>query len=235
MFWKSVITGLAAFGHWQVWVAVIFYMAVNSVFLVIVAKIAGEGKSGSRMAAGCFSYAIGGIVLHGMLMSLLVAFLFPILLGNPSAAPISEIIASLGTIIVIGIVATGAVMILSFVPLISNFVDCIPGVEVFLEGFIIFRLLCRLSLDQVLAKANIQGSVYPGFWSVLGFLIIAGVIAGLLMLGLGLLSALLKDAVIQELVLMIIAPMIGVLGGIVALFMYGSYVQLSTIQLIMGG
>lgn len=55
----------------------------------------GKGESGGRMTMGCLFHMIGGTALHGILMSLIVAFLLPILLGGSSAVPISEIIASL--------------------------------------------------------------------------------------------------------------------------------------------
>lgn len=97
------------------------------------------------------------------------------------------------------------------------------------------RRLCRGSLDRMLAEASIQGSVCPGFWSILGFLVIAGLITEVLLLGLGLLSMLLENTRIQVLLLMILAPIVGVLGGFTALFMYSSYVRLSVVQLLTGG
>jgi hypothetical protein len=225
MFWKSVIGGLAIFGRPQVWVAVVFYIMVNFIFMVIVTTIAGRGKSGSRMAAGCVSGAIGGIVFHGMIISLLVTFLFPILLGDSSATPISGIIASLGTMIKLGIFVIVVVMVLSFIPVIGNFIDHVPGIEVFLESLIIFRLFCEVSLEQVLGDTYIQGSVYPGIWSVLGFLIIAGIITGLLKLSLGLLSIFFEDEPIRDLVVIILGPAVAVLGGLTPLFMYSSYTK----------
>jgi hypothetical protein len=234
MFWKSVIEGLAILGHWQVWIAVVVYMAINFAFLMIVAKIAGEDKSGGRMATGCLFHMMGGTVLHGILMSLMVSFLFPILLGRSFTTPISVIIASLWPIVKIGVIAIVAVTIMSIIPLIGGFISNSPGIQAFLEGVIIFRLLSGNVIDHILTEANVQGSVYPGFWASIGFLIIAGILVMVVMFGLSLLSVPLKYTAVGELMLMIIGPVLGVLGGIIPLFMYSSYVRLSIIQLIGG-
>ena len=235
MFWKSIIEGLAILSHWQIWVATILYMAVNFAFLMIAATVAGKDESGGRMATGCLFHMIGGTVLHGILMGLMVAFLLPILLGGPSAAPISAIIALLWPIIKIGVIAIVAISILSFIPLIGGFVANSPGIQAFLAGVIIFRLLSGYVIDQILTEANVQGSVYPGFWASLGFLVIAGVLVRLVMFCLALVSVLLENTPVGELIPIVIGPVFGVLGilvGIIPLFMYSSYVRLSIMQLM---
>jgi len=232
MFWESIIAGLAILGHWQVWVAAVLYMTINFAFLMIVAKMAREDESGGRMATGCLFHMIGGTVLHGILMGLMVAFLLPILLGGPSAAPISGIIALLWRIIKIGVITIVAVTILCIIPLIGRFIASSPGIQAFLEGVIIFRLLSGYAIDQILTKANVQGSVYPGFWASIGFLIIAGILVRVVMFSLALLSVPLKDTAVGGLMLIVIGSVLGVLGGIIPLFMYSSYVRLSIVQLI---
>lgn len=234
MFWKSIIEGVVILGHWQVWVAVILYMAVNFGFLMIVSTVVGEAESGGRMATGCLFHMIGGTVLHGILMGLMVAFLLPILLGGSSAAPISGIIAQLWSIIKIGIIAVIAVIILSIMPIIGAFIADSPGIQAFLEGAIIFRLLSGYATEEILRVVNVQISVYPGFWASIGFLVIAGVLVRVIIFGVALLSVPLEGTALGELVPAVIVPVIGVLGGIVPLFMYGSYVRLSVMQLIGG-
>jgi len=231
MFWKSIIGGFAVLSHWQVWVAVILYIAVNIGFLMIVAKVSGEDESSRRIATGCFFYYIGGAVLHGILMSLMVAFLLPILLGSPSAAPISVIIVSLWPIIKSGLIAIVAVTILIIIPIVGSFIARSPGIQVFLEGIIIFRLLSGYAIEQILIEANVQGNVYPGFWAFIGFLVIAGVLY-IVMLNLALLFIPVEDTSIRRLILIVFGPMFGIFGGIITMFMYISYVLLSIMQLI---
>jgi len=234
MFWKSIIQGLLILGFWQVWIPVVAYMTINFVFLMIVANMVGEEKSGGRMATGCLFHMIGGTVLHGTLMSLMVAFLLPILLGSSTAAPITEIIALLYPIIKIGIIAIIAVTILSIVPIIGRFIADSPGIQAFLEGVIIFRLLSGYTIEQMLTEAHVQSNVFPGFWLSIGYLIIAGILVRLVIFGLALFSVSLEDTVVGELMPIVIGPALGVLGGIIPLFMYSSYVRLSIIQLIGG-
>jgi len=90
------------------------------------------------------------------------------------------------------------------------------------------------AIDEILTEANVQGSVYPGFWASIGFLVIAGVLVRLVMLGLALLSVPLEDTAVGELMPLVIGPVLGILGGIIPLFMYSSYVRLSIMQLIGG-
>jgi len=234
MFWKSIIAGLAILGHWQVWVAAILYMAVNFAFLMILATVVGESESGGRMATGCLLHMIGGTVLHGILMGLMVSFLLPILLGGSSVTPISQIIAQLWAIIKIGVIAVVAVIILSIVPIIGAFIANSPGIQAFLEGIIILRLLLAPVIEEILNVVNAQVSIYPGFWASIGFLIIAGVLVRIIMLGLALISVHFEGTAVGELMPMVIAPVLGVLGGIIPLFMYSSYILLSLVQLTGG-
>lgn len=234
IFWTSIIEGLLILRHWQVWVAVILYVAVNFVFLMIVAiaTIAKEDESSRRMAMGCLFRMIGGTVLHGLLMGLMVAFLLPILLGGPSTTPVSAIIALLWPIIKAGVIAVVAVTILTFIPLIGGFIANSPGIQAFLEGVIILRVLSGYAIDQILTEAHVQGIVYPGFWESIGFLVIAGVLVRVVTFGVALLSVPLKDTTGEELMTMTVGPVLGVLGGIIPLFMYSSYIWLSIMQLI---
>lgn len=57
---------------------------------------------------------------------------------------------------------------------------------------------------------------------------------GSVMFGLALLSVPLEDTAVGELMPIVIGPVLGVLGGIIPLFMYSFYVRLSIMQLIGG-
>lgn len=170
-----------------------------------------------------------------------IAFLLPILLGGLATSPvfrISEIpgiygiIALLGPIIIISFIAMVAVSILSIIPLIGRFIANSPGMRAFLEGAIIFRLLTDGPTDQILTEANVQSSVYPDFWTFVGFLIIAGVLGRVVVSGLALLSMPLEGTALGELMPIVITPVWEVLGGIIPLLMFSSYVRLSIKQLI---
>jgi len=231
MFWGSIIEGLAILGHWEIWLATVIYMGINFAFLIVVTKTAGEDEFGEPRLGGCLFYMIGAPLLHAMLMSLMIAFLLPILLGGSSVTSFSTVIGLIGPIIKSGIVAMVAVIIFSFIPLFGAFIAKSPGIQSFLIGVIIFRLLSDYAIDQVINEANMQGNVYPGFWSSLGFLIIAGVLVRLVMFLLVLISTPFEETMFGELIPTVIGPVFGLLGGIIPLFMYSSYVRLSIIEL----
>lgn len=56
---------------------------------------------------------------------------------------------------------------MSIIPLIGRFIADSPGIQAFLEGVIIFRLLSEYAIDQVLTTANVhQVNVYSGFLGI---------------------------------------------------------------------
>ena len=130
-----------------------------------------------------------------------------------------------------GVIAIVLVTILSVMPFIGSLIAESPGIQAFLEGLIIFRILSGHTVSQMLTEANVQGNIYPGFWASVGFLIIAGILVRLTIFGLTLLCAPLENTIVGELIQTFITPVLGVLGGIIPLFMYSSYVCLSIMHL----
>jgi hypothetical protein len=236
MFWSSVLSGLVLLLHWQVWVAVVLYVSVSIVFLIAVAAVMGRDESGGRMAVGCLFQMIGGTVLHGILMGILVAFLLPIILGGSSATPFSVIVGWLLPVAKIGVIAIVVVTIAGLVPFVGGFIAASPGIQAFLEGVIIFTALSASAIEQIMSDAKVQGNVYPGFWECIGFLVIAGILVRLIMLASSLILGLTVDPEksVGGLMIATVTPALGVLGGIIPLFMYGSYIRLSVGQLVRG-
>lgn len=239
IFLMSIIEGLAVLGHWEVWASVVLYLAAVFVFMRIGATVMGADEYSGRDISIFLFYIMGASLFQGILMSLMIAFLLPILLGGPSATPISVIVVSLWPIIKIGVIASILVTISCFIPLIGGFIRSSPGIQVFLEGVVIFRLLSEYAIGLILTEANVYGNVYPGFWASIGFLIIAGVLVMVMMMGLPLLLRLLSISPypynpVAETLSIVAGSVIGVLGGILPIFMYSSYVQLSIIQLLGG-
>ena len=181
---------------------------------------------------GFGGYMIGGIVLEGILMAFTIAFLLPILLGGLSVTPISEVIPLWWPIVKAGAIAMLAVTVLSLIPIIGGLIAHSPAIETFVEGVIIFRFFSEYSVNQMLIEANARGSVYPGFWACIGFIIITTVIVYLIIFGLALLSMPFEGTVIGEFFLIIGGRVFCVLGGMIPLFMYSSYTRLALMQLI---
>lgn len=131
MFWNSIVGGLKLFSNWQVWGACIIYAIVMLIFFFIISKITGDSEDSGRGMVGYFTFAIGGIALEGILMSLTVIFLFPILLGQQSITPISEVLNFLWPIVKAGLIATVIVTIITIMPLIGNLIAYSPGAQTF--------------------------------------------------------------------------------------------------------
>ena len=89
MFWSFVLCRLQTLLHWQVWVALIFYVALNFAWLFIIGLLMDESESGGRMAADCLTHLIGGSIYQAILLGLLVFLLMPITLGGNQFMPFS--------------------------------------------------------------------------------------------------------------------------------------------------
>lgn len=232
MFWNSIIGGLKLFSNWQVWSACILYAIVMFIFFFIVSKITGENEHFGREMAGYFTFTIGGIALEGVLMSLTVVFLFPILLGQQSITPISEVLNFLWTIIKAGLIATVIVTIITIIPLVGGLIAYSPGAQTFLMGFIIFRLFTRDMFNIILSESNIQSSIYPTIWEFIGFLIIATALTWLLIGILSVISLAFSDTALGDIMQMFGGQVLGVFGGIITLCMYINFIMLSLLNKI---
>ena len=230
MFWNSIVGGLKLFSNWQLWSTCIIYAAVMLIFFFIVSKITGDNEESGRGMVGCFTFAIGGIALEGILMSLTVIFLFPILLGQQSITPISEVLNFLWPIVKAGLIATVVVTIITIMPLIGNLIAYSPGAQTFLMGLIIFTLFTRDMFNAILSKSNIQGSIYPTTWEIIGFIIIATALTWLLIGILSLISLPFGETALGDMMSVFGGQVLGVFGGIITLCMYTNFILLSLLE-----
>jgi len=232
MFWNSIVGGLKFFSNWQVWGACIIYAIVMLIFFFIVSKITGNDEDSGRGMVGCFTFAVGGIALEGILMSLTVMFLFPILLGQQSITPISEVLNFLWPIVKAGLIATVIVTIIAIMPLVGSLIAYSPGAQTFLMGLIIFTLFTRDMFNIILAESNIQSSIYPTTWEIIGFIIIATVLTWLLIGILSLISLPFGNTALRDMMSMFGGQVLGVFGGIITLCMYTNFILLSLLDKI---
>jgi len=232
MFWNSIVGGLKLFSNWQVWGACIIYAIVMLIFFFIVSKITGDSEDSGRGMVGCFTFAIGGIALEGILMSLTVIFLFPILLGQQSITPISEVLNFLWPIVKAGLIATVVVTIITILPLVGNLIAYSPGAQTFLMGLIIFTLFTRDMFNAILSESSIQGSIYPTTWEIIGFIIIATVLTWLLIGILSLISLPFGETALGDMMSIFGGQVLGVFGGIITLCMYTNFILLSLLDKI---
>jgi hypothetical protein len=230
MFMESVLSGLALLLNWQVWLVILLYVLINFGFMYICGLA--MGRDGRGMFVGCLSYMIGGTILHAALISIAIAFLLPIMLGGNQLTPLNFIISNIGSIIIAGGAAVLGSMVISFIPIIGRVLDQIPGFEEFVEGIIVFRILSDSVIKGVLSKARVTVDVYPGFWDSVGFLTV-GVIC--FFCGVFLLDVLQKqfnNTTADESYMFLTTPFVGIMSGMLPLFMYASYISHSVMQVL---
>lgn len=92
-----------------------------------------------------------------------------------------------------------------------------------------FRFLVGAELARLTIGLPESVSIYPGFLASLGYLIIAGILVRAALFGGALLPAAAENKGLPnlaEMATIAIAPILGILGGLLPLFMYAQHVRL---------
>jgi hypothetical protein len=233
MFWDSVIAGFGVLGHIKIWLGIFLLVAAQFGFLVITAIVFGRGESGGRMAAGCLFRAVGGPLFQGFIMSIFVGFYVPMMLGSNEVTASADVLSYLWPLTIAAFFAVVALVILSIVPILGSLITESPGIQNFLLGTVIFRFVVGAAMAEASKEQHpISSNVYPGLLATIGYLVIAGILVRLILYLGVLISAAAKKRTGSELtesILMALAPSLGVLGGLLPLFMYAQHVRLAAI------
>jgi len=231
MFWRSVAGGLGVLAHWEVWLAAAIYVAGIAAFMISMGGVmGGRDASAPRTAVGCLGLAIGGPIVQGALMAMMIAFLMPIMLGGTDPTPPSILAAHAVGIVLAGVAGIIAGILISLIPIVGGLVNHIPSVLTFVEGVVIFRILAGSLIGDLVGDVAVDTNVYPGFWTSLGFLLVAGAFSFGALLFLALITGSLGEA--GESITSIVAPAFGAVVGLIPVFMYASYVTHSVRALI---
>lgn len=240
MFWRSIVEGFAILGHWQVWLAVAAYIALNWAFLFVTGALLGDEEN-PRLRLGCLLGAVGRPLFGGALMAVIMAFILPILLGAPSAASISMIWALFWPIIKTGLIAICAVAVLCFVPVIGAFIAESVGLQTFLLGLIIFRLLTGPFIDLMCTEMAIKAqsvAVYPGFWPSVAFLVVGVTVVTAVKWGIAFTFVAFESkfprltSSLECVASLVVMPLLIPLAGMIPVFMYASYTRFSIVRFL---
>ncbi len=230
MFWASLLAGAAVLLQWKIWAALVLYVAMNWLVLVSGAGLfsAAESGSGAAGAGGCVFMFVVRPLLQGILISFFIVFMLPVMVGGHDITSSSDVITMAWSVTKAGIVATVAVMVLCFIPIVGALIAESVGVQTFIMGAIIFRLFFATAEDEFHIT---QGQpIYPSFWSCLGYLGISALLVWLLtMLGALIYSSLERsehDSASAGMAV-VVGPLLGILGGFLPLFMYVQYVVIA--------
>lgn len=141
--------------------------------MLCIGYMVGDSDSGVRQATGCLTHLIGGSILQSVLLGLLIFFLMPIMMGGDSITPLPFVKTLAWPIIKASLIALIAIFIISMMPIIGGMVANIPGLDVFLQGLIIFRIFSVGFVEMFLESVGMSADIYPGFWHTIGYFVIS--------------------------------------------------------------
>ncbi len=239
MFWRAIAKGFGQMGHWEIWVSILLFVLIYSLYYSrLNSKINESADDTNGQPPGLLKTALFGIVLQGLLVTIMVSALLPILIGLDGFSPIEFFQQNWLLIVKSGFVSIAITFILSFIPIVGNFITKLPGTAIFFQGIIVFHMLSNPALRALLYGSNLSKSLFPGIWASLGFVlfsIIAVFIFGFFISTIikGILSKLnVFDNLSEQKCDLIIAHFAGIIIGILCLCIYSSYIRLTIIDTI---
>ena len=168
----------------------------------------------------------------------MVSALLPILIGLDGFSPIDFFQGNWWPVTKAGIIVIAITLIVSFIPIVGNFITKLPGTAIFFQGAIVFHLLSNSALKALLYESSLSISLFPGLWTSLGFVLFS--IFTVFIFGL-LLSAVIKTILSKLKILdnysdqsidWVIAHFAGIITGLLCLSIYCSYIKLTIIEAV---
>lgn len=172
MFWQSVWNGLKVLGHWEAYVAGLEYLAIFMLPMLLFALIKERSESAGGIL-GCLSMILIPM-LQAAAILVLVITLSPIILGidHNAAWTLPWAVLSIAPGLFAKSVVTLLVVsfVLAFIPILGQF----QSLQTLVLGAI--SLVFSAGLLKALSPGTLEGGgpLYPGFWFVIGLLVIGG-------------------------------------------------------------
>jgi len=233
MIWKSILEGFLIFRFWQIWLCSIVFVTLLYASRITLMLLFSKSNLNEINNKGFIKYYTSlhisnfiGNLLEGILLSIFIALISPILLGG-DILTFQIFMNIFGQIIIAGVIAALVFTILSFIPFL-NFES--PAITMFIEGLIIFWFLYGRFINMFLDDADIPNNIYPSIIEIILIIIISLVIGKIISFTSYLVSALLSEKRYGGFVSVIFALlglMFQLLGGIIPLFIFISYIKLA--------
>jgi hypothetical protein len=90
MFWSTVLGGFEIIGHWQVWLAIIFYFTANWARIFGIRLLFRRSESDGKAFVGFALNIIGDAIFQAILISIIIFYLAPIMFGGEEAMPLNS-------------------------------------------------------------------------------------------------------------------------------------------------
>ena len=218
MFWASVRDGLAVLLHWETYVLGLAFLVIAFIpyYPMMLRK-----KDLPFTKAGCFAI-LGQPLFLSLGVAVYIMSLFPIIIGTGSDAawslPWRTIIHAPLYVLLMVVVMVVLSLVASLVPIlgsITSFLSLITGGTV-----IIFMVGMMHAVDPTLDMDQVQ--VVPGFFAIVGIVIISAICAWIGIIVAALLTSLIdlgKEGLGSALML----PL-GAIFGFIPVFIYGAWI-----------
>ncbi|MBI4083061.1 MAG: hypothetical protein HY423_10670 [Candidatus Lambdaproteobacteria bacterium] len=220
MFIDSVLGGFALFAEGRVWLGLLAFVCANALLLWGLALLPAQ--------EGCLVRLLLRPTALGLVAAPLLYWLLPVLLGRGEFASLELIWTGRWLQLKAGLVAVALLILIGAIPFLGGMVAGSWGLQTFLYAVLFFRFLFG---DWLLTRAvtgRARDELYPGLFASLAYLLIAWLIVELLRLGLSALLARLDPTRrLRRLETRVLAPTLGVLGGLLPFFMYVAHVRLA--------
>jgi hypothetical protein len=221
MFWGAVVNGLKVLLHWQTYLVAFIYIVIS--FLPVIAIMFAGNRSDNLMAKGGCLVMLIQPLFQALAVFITVCTLFPIMLGGVEAAwsfPWILIVNNPGRILIILAVMLVISVVGAFIPILgraNSFVMFIMGGVV-----VAFLTLIIAKTNPELGIRNIQ--IVPGFLTIIGFVIVSGIVAWIGMLASAAVVTLLLRG--REDISQFVMIPLGSVFGFVPVFIYAAWIGL---------
>lgn len=218
MFWQSVFNSLNVFLHWETYLATLIYLFITFLPFIFIALNSKNIEEINK--TGCLLMLVQPLFqMLGVYVAVIT--LFPILLGGNKAlwaAPWLMMIHDPWHTFIELIVILIITVLCTFIPILgqtNSFTLLIQG-----GGVFIWLLMDIKASHPEYGLANID--LAPGFWMIIGIVVISGITTWLGAISIGLLLTIFH---VPESLSIYFTPVVSVVGFI-PIFIYGSWISL---------
>lgn len=178
MFWKSLISSLSVLAHWQTYVAAFFFIILSKGGTQLLEHFR-IGDAWLGKIASYFVLALVAQFIQTFATIVFVLTMSPIVLqlsgGAAWALPWAFTMNTPGAIAIL----TGVLVVLGFLLQLVPILGQLKSMHTFLRGSIVLASVVSLLVRQNPELAPDRITYWPGFWFVVGLLIISSVLAWL--------------------------------------------------------
>lgn len=222
MFLVAIVKSFHLFANAGFWIMMLAVAAATVLAKVVISMCSGQVICEEKATPSWIISMFGRAFYFSIMIGILLQIFQPFLMDGIVTYHYSEFIERIGPLFISSILIGVGVVILGFVPGLYEYMR-ISGVMVFLIGLIQYRLLINPSLAKFL-KMHPDTEVLPGIFGTVGYMLIAWILVQVVQLIASILFSIFGGK--KDFKKQILIPTVGILGGIITLFCYATYIRL---------